>query len=151
MMRLAVAILSKDDPAAGSGRRYNFCLPAVDLRQHGFHFRIAEFVFRIPPVKNAERFVHRVARCFHLCDQTQRELMNEPRVGATIPGRINGFLAPLQKSLRVGECTFLFGVTGGREKENFCLDVLGLQLAALNLGRFTPEICRFDFDHVAHD
>src|SRR5438876_9286240 len=76
--------------------------------------------------------------------------MNEPRVGATIPGRIDSFFAPLQKSLRVSECPFLFSVTGSREKENFGIDVLGLQLPALNLGRFAPEICRFNFDHLAH-
>ena len=77
--------------------------------------------------------------------------MNEPRIGTTISRRIDGFFAPLQKSLRVGERAFLFGVTGGREKENCGLDVISFQLATLDLGRFAPEICRFDFDHVAHD
>ena len=42
-------------------------------------------------------------------------------------------------------------MTGSREKENFSLDVLGPQFAAVDLGRFTPKICRFDFDHVAND
>ena len=77
--------------------------------------------------------------------------MNEPCVGPTIPGRINGLLAPLQESLRIGECAFFFSMACRREKENFGLDVLGLQLAAVDLGRFAPEIRRFDFDHVAND
>src|SRR5207247_1430226 len=83
--------------------------------------RLAEFVRGIPPVERAQWFVDRVVRCFCFRLQAQCKLMNEPRVGATIPGRINGLLAPLQKPLRVGECPFLFGMTGGWEKENFCL------------------------------
>ena len=163
-MQFAIAIDAKHDAILQCGRGLSApislflvtlphfqSLPAVDLREHGFHFRIAQFVFRIPPVERAQRLVDRIIRCFCLRDQTQRQLMNEPRIGATVPGRINGFFAPLQKSLRVGECAFLFSMAGRGEKENFSLDVLGFQFAALDLGRFAPEICRFDFDHVAHD
>src|SRR5438552_14927724 len=77
--------------------------------------------------------------------------MNEPRIGSTIARRIDSLFTPLQESLRVSERAFFFGMAGSREKENFSLDLLGLQLAAVDLGRFTPEICRFDLDHVAND
>src|SRR6202030_4156277 len=133
MMRFAIAINAENNsvgPAGVGDSGYRFSLPAIDLCEHGFHDWIAQLVLRIPPVERAQRFVDRIIRCFCLCDQTQRELMNEPRIGATIPGRINSLFAPLQKSLRIGECAFLFSVTGGREKENFSLDVLGLQFAA---------------------
>ncbi len=60
--------------------------------------------------------------------------MHEPRIGPTIARRINCLFAPLQESLRIRECAFLFGVTGCREEENFSLDLFGLQLTALNLG-----------------
>src|SRR5438445_8718528 len=97
-------------------------------------------MFQIPQIDNAQRIYPVIKRFFDLRDQTQRELMNEPRVGATIPRRIDSFFAPLQKPLRVSECSFLFSVTGSREKENFGIDVLSLQLTALDLGRFAPEI-----------
>src|SRR3954447_14735456 len=77
--------------------------------------------------------------------------MDAPRIRPTIPGWIDSFFPPLQKSLRISKCSFLFSVTGSREKENFSIDVFGVQLTALDLGRFAPEICRFDFDHVAHN
>ncbi len=67
--------------------------------------------------------------------------MNEPRFGATIAGGIDRFFAPLQESLRICECAFLLGVTSRGEKENFSLDVLRLQFAALDLRRLAPEIC----------
>ena len=121
-MRLALPILLEENAGLV---RLNCCLPAVNLREHRLHFRLAEFVLGIPPVERAQWFVDRVVRCFCFRLQAQCKLMNEPRVGATIPGRINGLLAPLQKPLRVGECPFLFGMTGGWEKENFCLDILG--------------------------
>ena len=60
--------------------------------------------------------------------------MHEPRLRPTIARRINSFFAPLQKSLRVSKCAFFFGVTGRGEEENFSLNVLGLQLTALDLG-----------------
>src|SRR6266404_5458406 len=155
MMRFAIAIDATKQHAitiaAVSDAGYRFSLPTVNLGEHGFHVRIAQFIFRIPPVERAQRLVDWLISLFYFRFQAQRQLMNEPCVGATIPGRIDGFFTPLQQALCVGECAFLFSVTGGGEKENFRLDVLGLQHAALDLGRFTPEICRFDLDHVAHD
>ena len=164
MMRFSIAIEAENDAILQCGRGLSApvvatlrslphfqSVPAVDLYEYGFHLRIAQLVFRIPPIESAQRLVDRIIRCFCLRDQTQRQLMNEPRIGATVPGRINSLFPPLQKSLRVGECAFLFSMAGRGEKENFSLDVLGFQFAALDLGRFAPEICRFDFDHVAHD
>ena len=59
--------------------------------------------------------------------------MHNPRIGSTIPRRIDCLLAPLQEALSVRECAFFFGVTGRWEEENFCVDVLGFQLTAFNL------------------
>ena len=126
-------------------------VPSVDLRQHGFHFWIAQFVFRVPPVKRAQRFIERIVRLLRLRNETQSELMHEPRVGSSIAGRINRFLAPLQKPLRVCERACLFRVPSRWKKENFRVDFFRLQFVALNLGRITPERSRFDFDHLAND
>ena len=76
-------------------------VPSVDLCQHGFHFWIARLVFRIPPIKRAQRFIERIVGLFRFGDQTQSKLMHEPRIGSRIAGRIDRFLAPLQKTLRV--------------------------------------------------
>ena len=35
-------------------------VPAVDLSEHGFHLRIAEFIFRIPPIERPQRLIERV-------------------------------------------------------------------------------------------
>src|SRR5258707_961291 len=131
VMRPSIAIETKNDTISV---RLRIGVPAVDLREHSFHLRLAQFVFRVPPIERAQRLVERIVRCFRLRDQTQRELMHEPRIGPTIARRLNCLLAPLQKSLRVSECAFLFGVTGRREEENFSLDLCGLQLTAFNLG-----------------
>ena len=77
--------------------------------------------------------------------------MHEPTFGARVAGRIDRFLSPLQKSLRVSERAFLFRVTGRREEKNFRLDFFRLQFATLDLGRIAPECGRFDLDHFAHD
>jgi len=53
-MRVPVAIESEHDSFCVGLR---FGVPTVDLRQDRFHFRIAQFVFRIPPVQRAQRFV----------------------------------------------------------------------------------------------
>ena len=80
--------------------------PAVDLRKHGFHLRLAQFVFRVPRIESAQRLVERIVRCFGLCDQTQRELMHEPRIGPTITRRIHSLFAPLQQALGVNAPSF---------------------------------------------
>src|ERR1051326_2967043 len=98
MMRITIAVDAEHDalvPAAVRARGYS-CVPAVDLCEHGFHFWIALFVFRIPPVERAQRFVDRVIGTFCFRNQTQCQLMNEPRVRAAVAWWINGFLAPLQ-------------------------------------------------------
>ena len=147
-MRFALAIIAENDPV---GVGFRIRVPAVDLRQHGFHFRIAKLVLRIPPVECAKRGIDWVIGFFGFRDQTQRELVNEPGIRAGIAWWVHGFFAPLQKALSICECTILFGVTGCGEKEHFSLDVLGLRLTALHFGRFAPEIRRFNLNHLAHD
>src|SRR5439155_1836838 len=140
MMRFSIAIEAENDAILQCGRGliapivatlrslpHFQSVPAVDLHEYGFHLRIAQLVLRIPPIESAQRLVDRIIRCFCLRDQTQRQLMNEPRIGSTIARRIDGLFAPLQESLRVGERAFFFGMAGSWERENFSLDVLGLQ------------------------
>ena len=67
------------------------------------------------------------------------------------PGGLTAFLAPLQQALRVGERPFLLDVRGGGHQENLRGDVLGLHLAALDLGRRIPERRALDLHEVAHD
>src|SRR6266404_50650 len=57
VMRVPTAIESEHDSFCLGLR---FGVPTVDLRQDRFHFRIAQFVFRIPPVQSAQRFVERI-------------------------------------------------------------------------------------------
>ncbi len=65
-MRVAVAIDAKHDTV---GIRLRRCVPTVDLGEHGFHFRIAQFVFRIPPIERTQRFIERIGRLFCLDNQ----------------------------------------------------------------------------------
>src|SRR4029453_16093403 len=112
MMWITFAIDTQDDPLRiwlRSG------VPAVDLRQHRFHLWIAQLVFRVPPVKRTQWFVERIVGVFRFGNETQAKLMHKPRIGSSITGRVNCFLTPLQKTLRVGERAFLFRVTRGRK------------------------------------
>src|SRR5438270_2953499 len=133
VMRIAIAIETENnavvptgvtDPSynsAVSDRGYRVGVPAINLGQYGFHSWIAQLVFRVPPVQRAQRFVERIVGLFRFRNETQSELMHEPGIGSSIARRIDRFLAPLQKSLRVGECAFFFRVTGRRKKKNFRL------------------------------
>ena len=137
MMRFSIAINpAKEDslaPAAVGARGYRVRVPAVDLGEYGFHLRIAQFVFRIPPIQSSERLIEWVVRCVRLRNQTQGQLMHKPCIGSTIAWRVNSLFPPLQESLSVSECAFLFRVTGRREEKHFSLDLLWFQLTALNL------------------
>ena len=63
-MRIAFTIdTAKENAFARAGvsaRGYRFGFPAVDLRQHRFHFRLAELIFRIPPIERAQRLIERI-------------------------------------------------------------------------------------------
>ena len=92
-------------------------LPAIDFGEDGFHFRLAFFALRIPPIERAERFVVRVVGGLGFGDETQRELMNEPAFALTLAGRIDRFLPPLQETLSVGEGAFFLRVASKREEK----------------------------------
>src|SRR5437867_6149605 len=101
-------------------------IPAVDFCQHGFHFWIARLVFGIPPIERAQRFIERIVGLFGFIDQAQSKLMHKPRLGSSIARRVNRFLTPLQKTLRVGERAFLFRMPRRWKKKNFGLDFFRL-------------------------
>ena len=63
VMRIAIAIYTENDalaPTALSARGYRLRVPAVDLGEHSFHLRLAQFVLRIPPIERAQRFIERI-------------------------------------------------------------------------------------------
>ena len=64
VMRIAVVIVAENDsawfamegpqcPMGTEAFHISRVLPAVDFSEHGFHFRIAQLIFRIPPIQRA--------------------------------------------------------------------------------------------------
>src|ERR1700730_13363084 len=103
--------------------------PTIDLREHGFHFRIAKSILRIPPIERTQRFIERVVRFFRLGDEAQSELMHKPTFRSRISRRIDRFLPPLQHALRLREGACLFSVAGRWKKENLRLDFCRLSFS----------------------
>src|SRR4029077_6734419 len=99
--------------------------PAINLGEHGFHFWLADLVLGIPPIECAQRFIDWIMRSLRFGDQSQRELMNEPRVGTRIARGIDGFFAPLEKTLGVRERSLFFRVSGGGKEKYFRFDLFG--------------------------
>src|SRR5439155_6296711 len=112
---------------------YRIRITAVEYSQHSYHFWNDQLVYAIPPVKRAQWLIERIVRLFRFGDQAQSKLMHKPRLGSSIARRVNRFLAPLQKTLRVGERAFLFRMSRRWKKKNFRLDFFRLQFAVLNL------------------
>src|SRR5438477_9882171 len=56
MMRPSTAIVAENSPVTPAGVNapgYRLSVPAVDFGEHGFHLRIAQVIFRIPPIQRA--------------------------------------------------------------------------------------------------
>jgi hypothetical protein len=59
-MRIAISIETEHNPILLTGvGNFNsrIRIPAVDLSEHSFHFRIAEFILGIPPIERVQRCV----------------------------------------------------------------------------------------------
>src|SRR5436309_14359741 len=99
MMRFSIAINpAKEDslaPAAVGARGYRVRVPAVDLGEYGFHLRIAEFVFRIPPIQGSEGLIELVVRCVRLRNHTQGQLLHKPCMRSTIAWRVDSLFLSL--------------------------------------------------------
>ena len=67
------------------------------------------------------------------------QVVHEPQLRAGVAGRVERLVAELDQPLRVGERARLLDVARGGHQEDLGLDVLGLQLAARDLGRVAPE------------
>ena len=80
----------------------------------------------------------------------QRQVVHEPQLRARVAGRLEGLVTPLQQALGVGERALLLDVRGGRHQEDLGGDVLGAQLARLDLRRSPPELGRLDGRQIAH-
>src|SRR6266480_3513519 len=150
MMRLPFSIDTEDNPVSAAGVTapgYRFRLPTIDLSEHCFHFWLAEFVLRVPPVECAQWFVYRIIGGSGFGDQPQSQLMNEPRVGPRIARGLDRFLAPLQETLSVCERAFFFRMSGCRKEKDFGFNLVRFQFAALDLrckrvfGAPTAEFC----------
>ena len=107
VVRVAVLVVGFDD--AGREFRLGRGFPAVDLGQDRLGFRFAFLVLGIPPVQRAERFVHGIVGRVGLGDQPFGELVGEPRLALGVARRLDGFLAPLEQALGVGERALLLG------------------------------------------
>ena len=62
-MRIGISIETKHNPILVTGfGNFNtrIRVPAVDLSEHSFHLRIAEFILGIPPIESAQRLIERV-------------------------------------------------------------------------------------------
>ena len=62
-MRFTVAIVAENNPVIPAGvdaPGYRLRVPAIDLREHGFHLRIAQLILRIPPIERAQWLIERV-------------------------------------------------------------------------------------------
>src|SRR5438094_5654269 len=56
MMRFSIAIVAENSsvtPAGVDAPGYRLRAPAIDFREHGFHLRIAQVIFWIPPIQRA--------------------------------------------------------------------------------------------------
>ena len=72
------------------------------------------------------------------------------QIASAITGRVNGFVMPLQQTLRVRECAVLLGVRGAWKEENLGFDVFRPDLTAMNLRSLAPEIRRLCNGEIAH-
>src|SRR5205085_9882857 len=77
------------------------------------------------------------------------EVVVEPEVGTAVLPRLDRLEVPLQQALRVRERSVLLDVTRGGQQEDLRSDLVGLQLAGLDLRAVVPEGRRLDLDEVA--
>ena len=80
------------------------------------------------------------------------QVIHEPQVGTSIPGRINRFVAPLQHALRIGETALFLCRSGGRQEKDFRLDLAGIHRLRLwpEPRLPVPERCRFYLVEVTY-
>ncbi len=124
---------------------------AVDLLHDLVDYRLFVRPFgRIVPGDGAQRFVNRIGIGGGEFAQAPAKMEDEVGLAARIARGFDRLFVVLQEALRIGESTFLFDVNGGGKEEDFGGDVLGLELAAIDLGRVIPEGCRFSLHVVAH-
>ena len=127
-------------------------LPAVDLLQHRLRIGLLHRRVRgVLPAQRLDQLVALVLRLGELLLDQPAEVEVEPELRATVLLRLDRLPVPLQQPLRVGERAVFLGVRGGREEEDLRRDLLGLQLARLDLRAVVPEGGGLDLHHVAHD
>src|SRR5207302_19632 len=88
---------------------------------------------RIVPVEIENWPVSWIGRARELFANHATKVVKEPQVGPAIASRLDRCVVPLQKPLSVGERSALLRVRGGRQEEDFGLDIGGLQLSACDL------------------
>src|SRR5437868_11074796 len=106
---------------------------------------------RILPAQLLNELVARLLRLRELLLDEPAEVEVEPELGAAVLLRLDRLPVPLEQALRVREGAVLVGVRRRRQEEHLRTDLIGAQLALLDLGTVMPERGRLDPDDVAHD
>src|SRR5207248_544509 len=101
---------------------------------------------RVVPREVEDRPVALLLRALEPLADLAPEVVVEPEVRAAVVLRLDGLEVPLEEPLRVRERAVLLDVRRGRQEEDLGRDLLGLQLARLDLGAVVPEGRRLDLD-----
>ena len=159
---ISVGVHPAVDPAAARGRAVGLQLGvrregsavgagAVDLAQHRLTVGLAEVVDRVVPGQVEQRPVHLVGGVAQLLADPVAQLDVELQLAGGVARRVDRLVAPLQHPLGLGERAGLLGVRGGGQEEDLGPDLLGDQLAGLDLRAVLPERRRLDHLQVADD
>src|SRR3954471_23999598 len=106
-------------------------------------------VRRVLPAERLDQLVALLLRLGELLLDQPAEVEVEPELRAAVLLRLDRLPVPLQQTLRVREGAVLLGVRRGREEEDLGRDLVGPQLARLDLGAVVPERRGLDLDDVA--
>src|SRR5258708_34188172 len=92
--------------------------PAVDLLEHFFHSRLTDRPFqRVIPSQCVKPRILAGGIFSRSFLQPSPQMIDKPRLAASIPRRVDGLFVKLVQTLRVGEASLFLGVTrGGKNK-----------------------------------
>ena len=106
---------------------------------------------RIVPAQRLDQRVSLLDRVLELLLDHPAEVEVEPEIRAAIVLRLRRLVVPLQQALRIRERAVLLGVRSSGQEEDLGRDLLGLELARLDLRAVVPERRGLDLDQIAHD
>src|SRR5436305_10551002 len=133
---------------------------AVNLLEHQMYIWLIEntrpwlrFLHLIIPQQRLQATISRFLTIGIQLFQTLAEVIDKPEVRASITGRINSLVAPLQEALRVRERPLFFGLGSSGHEENLRFDLaridrLGFRSVSWLL---VPERCRLYLVQIKYD